>query len=120
MAARVVYPAVGETGLQVTSLGWVAADRLAVVLRVTQDRDQIRVIGVDAGPASLDLPTSSRLLGSRVTRLITSPRPNAPIYARTELPSTDSSRSDASLETPFEREVESSVDPEIKALTYVG
>lgn len=120
VAARVVYPAVGETGLQVTSLGWVAADRLAVVLRVTQDRDQIRVIGVDAGPASLDLPTSSRLLGSRVTRLITSPRPNAPIYARTELPSTDSSRSDASLETPFEREVESSVDPEIKALTYVG
>lgn len=110
VAARGVYPGVGETGLRVSSFGWVAADRLAVVLRVTEGRDQIRVIGVDAGPANLDLPGSSRLLGSTVTRLVTSPKLDAPLYARTQ----------DFLETPFERDIGGAIDPDIQALTYVG
>ncbi|MEI2811204.1 MAG: LpqB family beta-propeller domain-containing protein [Nocardioides sp.] len=110
IGAHVVYPSAGASGSVVSALGWVAADRLALVLRVTSGRDQIQMIGVDAGPTSLDLPGTSRLLGSTVTRLVTSPKVAAPIYARTK----------NFLETPFERDLGGAIDPAIQALTYVG
>lgn len=97
--------------LRISALGWRSPTVLALVVRVTEDRDEIRFLAIDGGPNNFDaLGANRRMLPERVLRLTSSPVANSDVYVTTE----------SGVQDPFDLDRTSAVVPEIKALTYVG
>ncbi|MGL5809109.1 MAG: LpqB family beta-propeller domain-containing protein [Nocardioides sp.] len=98
-----------DNPLVVTGLGWRTPTVLALVVNLSGDRDEIRLLSVDGSPhlgAGLDY---SRRLPARVTRLAVAPVGELPMLASTRLGVVD----------PF-GDVPVTVDPSIDMLTYPG
>ncbi len=84
---------------------------LTLVVRVTDDRDEIRFLAIDGGPNNFDvLGSNRRMLPERVLRLTSSPVANSEVFVTTA----------SGVQDPFDLDRTSAINPEIKALTYVG
>jgi Lipoprotein LpqB beta-propeller domain/Sporulation and spore germination len=97
--------------LRVSGLGWRSPTVLTLVVRVTEDRDEIRLLSIDGGPNGFEsLGQPRRLLPERVRRLTSSPLPAAGVYVTTE----------SGVADPFNPDSPVAFDPAIRLLTYVG
>ncbi len=97
--------------LRVTALGWRSPTVLTLVVRVTEDRDEIRFMSIDGGPNNFEsLGETTRMLPERVRRLTSSPVATDGVLVTT----------DSGVQDPFDAGIAAAIPSTIEALTYVG
>lgn len=109
--AQTIAEGAPDNLLRVSAIGWRSPTVLAVAVRVTEDRDEIRLLAIDGGPSNFEaIGQSTRMLPERVRRLTSSPVTTTSVLVAT----------DSGVQDPFDQDGFIAIAPGVEALTYVG
>lgn len=110
-AAATIAEGTPDNLLRVSAIGWRSPTVLTVAVRVTEERDEIRLLAIDGGPSNFEaIGQSTRMLPERVRRLTSSPVASTSVLVTT----------DSGVQAPFDQDGFFAIAPSVETLTYVG
>ncbi|MGL5824812.1 MAG: LpqB family beta-propeller domain-containing protein [Nocardioides sp.] len=123
---RVIVQAAPNSPVRVSAVGWRSPTLLAMAVRATEDRDELRFVSIDGGPNGPEsLSETRRMLSERVRRLTASPLRGANLYVTTKSGVQDPVGADRpypldSSSADSDAADSGALDPAIELLTYTG